>query len=109
MRGRRAQRRPCLTSRPPLRAARRVMPSSMSTWRFDGERRGVPSETVNWWANQSLAIARQQGTPQTLRYPQPRCFQTGVGKCAASPTDGLAELRGVLLTEHEWRVREGLV
>jgi hypothetical protein len=26
-----------------------------------------------------------------------------------TPTDGLAELRGVLLTEHEWRVREGLV
>jgi hypothetical protein len=25
------------------------------------------------------------------------------------PTDGLAELRGVLLAEHEWRVREGLV
>jgi hypothetical protein len=24
-------------------------------------------------------------------------------------TDGLAELRGVLLSEHEWRVREGLV
>lgn len=24
------------------------------------------------------------------------------------PTDGLAELRGVLLSEHEWRVREGL-
>lgn len=23
--------------------------------------------------------------------------------------DGLAELRGVLLREHEWRVREGLV
>jgi hypothetical protein len=23
--------------------------------------------------------------------------------------DGLAELRGVLLKEHEWRVREGLV
>jgi hypothetical protein len=26
-----------------------------------------------------------------------------------APTDGLAELRGVLLREHEWRVREGLV
>ena len=26
-----------------------------------------------------------------------------------APTDALAELRGVLLTEHEWRVREGLV
>jgi hypothetical protein len=26
-----------------------------------------------------------------------------------APTDGLAELRGVLLVEHEWRVREGLV
>ena len=25
------------------------------------------------------------------------------------PTDGLAELRGVLLAEHAWRVREGLV
>jgi hypothetical protein len=25
------------------------------------------------------------------------------------PPDGLAELRGVLLREHEWRVREGLV
>ncbi len=25
------------------------------------------------------------------------------------PTDGLAELRGGLLLEHEWRVREGLV
>ena len=25
------------------------------------------------------------------------------------PTDALAELRGVLLSEHEWRVREGLV
>jgi hypothetical protein len=25
------------------------------------------------------------------------------------PTDALAELRGVLLQEHEWRVREGLV
>ena len=25
------------------------------------------------------------------------------------PPDGLAELRGVLLQEHEWRVREGLV
>ena len=25
------------------------------------------------------------------------------------PTDALAELRGVLLAEHEWRVREGLV
>ena len=25
------------------------------------------------------------------------------------PTGGLAELRGVLLGEHEWRVREGLV
>ena len=25
------------------------------------------------------------------------------------PTDGLAELRGVLLAAHEWRVREGLV
>ena len=24
------------------------------------------------------------------------------------PTDALAELRGVLLVEHEWRVREGL-
>jgi hypothetical protein len=24
------------------------------------------------------------------------------------PPDGLAELRGVLLREHEWRVREGL-
>ena len=24
-------------------------------------------------------------------------------------TDALAELRGVLLQEHEWRVREGLV
>lgn len=24
------------------------------------------------------------------------------------PPDGLAELRGVLLHEHEWRVREGL-
>ena len=24
-------------------------------------------------------------------------------------TDALAELRAVLLTEHEWRVREGLV
>ena len=23
------------------------------------------------------------------------------------PTDALAELRGVLLSEHEWRVREG--
>jgi hypothetical protein len=26
-----------------------------------------------------------------------------------NPPDGLAELRGVLLREHEWRVREGLV
>ncbi len=26
-----------------------------------------------------------------------------------APTDGLAELRAVLLREHEWRVREGLV
>lgn len=26
-----------------------------------------------------------------------------------APSDGLAELRGVLLREHEWRVREGLV
>ena len=26
----------------------------------------------------------------------------------APPTDALAELRGVLLAEHEWRVREGL-
>ena len=26
-----------------------------------------------------------------------------------APTDALAELRGVLLREHEWRVREGLV
>jgi hypothetical protein len=26
-----------------------------------------------------------------------------------TPTDGLAELRGVLVREHEWRVREGLV
>jgi hypothetical protein len=25
------------------------------------------------------------------------------------PPEGLAELRGVLLQEHEWRVREGLV
>ena len=25
------------------------------------------------------------------------------------PTDSLAELRGVFLDEHEWRVREGLV
>ena len=25
------------------------------------------------------------------------------------PPDGLGELRGVLLREHEWRVREGLV
>ncbi len=25
------------------------------------------------------------------------------------PTDALAALRGVLLVEHEWRVREGLV
>lgn len=25
------------------------------------------------------------------------------------PPDGLAELRGVLLREHEWRVREGLI
>ena len=25
------------------------------------------------------------------------------------PPDGLAELRGVLLREHEWRAREGLV
>jgi hypothetical protein len=25
-----------------------------------------------------------------------------------TPSDGLAELRGVLLTEHEWRLREGL-
>ena len=25
------------------------------------------------------------------------------------PSAGLAELRGVLLHEHEWRVREGLV
>ena len=25
------------------------------------------------------------------------------------PTEGLAELRGVLLVEHEWGVREGLV
>ena len=25
------------------------------------------------------------------------------------PSDSLAELRGVLLAEHEWRVREGLV
>jgi hypothetical protein len=25
------------------------------------------------------------------------------------PPDGLAELRGVLLAEHTWRVREGLV
>lgn len=25
------------------------------------------------------------------------------------PGDGLAELRGVLLAEHEWRMREGLV
>jgi hypothetical protein len=25
------------------------------------------------------------------------------------PPDGLAELRGVLLSEHEWRVREGFV
>ena len=27
----------------------------------------------------------------------------------APPNDALAELRGVLLSEHEWRVREGLV
>jgi hypothetical protein len=26
-----------------------------------------------------------------------------------TPRDGLAELRGVLLNEHEWRVREGHV
>ena len=26
-----------------------------------------------------------------------------------TPTDGLAELRGVLQREHAWRVREGLV
>ena len=26
-----------------------------------------------------------------------------------APTDGLAALRAVLLREHEWRVREGLV
>ena len=25
------------------------------------------------------------------------------------PPEGLCELRGVLLTEHEWRLREGLV
>jgi hypothetical protein len=25
------------------------------------------------------------------------------------PSEGLAELRGVLLVVHEWRVREGLV
>jgi hypothetical protein len=28
---------------------------------------------------------------------------------ADAPTSGLAELRAVLLREHEWRVREGLV
>jgi hypothetical protein len=28
---------------------------------------------------------------------------------AEPPTVALAELRGVLLTEHDWRVREGLV
>jgi len=28
---------------------------------------------------------------------------------ADAPTTGLAELRAVLLREHEWRVREGLV
>ena len=28
---------------------------------------------------------------------------------AETPTEALAELRGVLLREHEWRVREGLV
>lgn len=27
----------------------------------------------------------------------------------ADPPDGLAELRGVLLREHDWRVREGLI
>ena len=25
------------------------------------------------------------------------------------PTNALAELRGVVLSEHEWRVREGLI
>ena len=25
------------------------------------------------------------------------------------PTEALAELRGVLLSEHEWRVRDGLI
>ena len=28
---------------------------------------------------------------------------------AETPSEGLAELRAVLLKEHEWRVREGLV
>lgn len=30
-------------------------------------------------------------------------------RALGDPPDGLAELRGVLLREHEWRVREGLV
>jgi len=40
-----------------------------------------------------------------LTIPEREAILRGLEDCP----DGLAELRGVLVREHEWRVREGLV
>jgi hypothetical protein len=74
------------SSRPPSRRRSSRLPSSRRRCHFEGDERGVPSETVSWWANQSLAIAGQQGTPQPLRYRHVVGFKRA-DKCAASRHD----------------------
>lgn len=80
----------------------------------------LPSGTTTW--SSLFALLREVELPDTAAKLE-RGMELGTKVYALAITDreailraldetpsgGLAELRGVLLREHEWRVREGLV
>jgi len=69
--------------------------------------------SVNWrFSNEIARHSRINAPPQTSKRP-PDVALTIADRVAIltvldDPPDGLAELRGALLSEHEWRRREGL-
>ena len=64
--------------------------------------RAANHEDVSARLNEALEL-----TTQVLALTIPE--REAILRALDDPPDGLCELRGVLLREHEWRVREGLV
>ena len=66
------------------------------------------TESSGSFALLSLAEGSTVDDLQPALEQYPRQFDRGTGTPLPEPPDGLAELRAVLLNEHQWRQRTGL-